>query len=94
MTTYTVTGVRKVLSEDFTHRHVEGVCTDDRAHHNLGTVIASINAGDTWRTKAGRYEETIKVTSECPAPGCTVAPYIETNPRSPRKDNLERLDPC
>ncbi len=94
MTTFIVTGVRKVISEDFTHRHIEGVCTADRAHHSLGAVIASINAGNTWKTRAGGFAETIKVTGECPAPGCTLSPYIETNPRSHRKDNLENLNLC
>ncbi len=94
MADYTVTGVRKVLAEDFTHRHIEGVCTDDRVHHTVRAVVYSIRAGNTWKTKLGGYEETIKVADECPVPGCIVAPYIETNPWSPRKDNLENLDLC
>jgi len=83
-----------VLADDFTHRHIEGVLTHDRAHHTLATVIASINTGDIWKTRAGGYQETIKVTTECPHSGCNVAPYIATNQTSPRKDNLEKLDLC
>jgi len=66
MTTYIVTGVRKVLSDDFSHRHIEGVCTSDRVHYSVSDVVESINAGNTWRTKADGREETIQVVSECP----------------------------
>ncbi len=94
MTTYIVTGIRKALSDDFTHRHIEGVCTDDRSHHALETVVDSIQAGNTWISKAGGYEKTIRVVSRCPQPGCRASPYIETSPWSLRKDNLEHLDLC
>ncbi len=94
MATYTVTGVRKVLSDDFRHRHIEGVITHDRVHHTLRFVVDSIRAGNTWTTKAHGHKETIKVVSECPEPGCGTSPYIETNSRSLGKDNLENLDLC
>jgi len=92
--TYSVTGVRKVLSNDFSHRHIVGVCTDDGAYVSVATVAASIHAGHTWRIKSGGHEETIRVVDECPTPLCTTAPYIETNPRSVGRDNLENLDLC
>jgi hypothetical protein len=94
MATYIVTGVRKVLSDDFSHRHIVGVCTSDRQFHTKQAVIDSINDGNTWKTKAPHFEETIKVTNGCPEPGCTDAPYIETNRWSMRKDNLENLNLC
>jgi hypothetical protein len=94
MATFIVTGVPKVLAEDFSHRHIEGLCTDDRAYHPVREVIASIGAGHTWKTKAGGYEATITVVSGCFEPGCTAAPYVGTNHRSLKKDNLEKLDLC
>jgi hypothetical protein len=94
MTTHTVVGVRKVFSDDFSHRHIVGVCTDDRVYHSVRVVVESIGIGDNWRTKVGGFEEAIKVLAECPAPGCTAAPYIETTRRSPRKENLENLPLC
>ncbi|MGH9016273.1 MAG: hypothetical protein ACRDY1_00860 [Acidimicrobiales bacterium] len=93
MTTYTVTGVRKVLSDDFSHRHLEGVCTD-RVHYTVQAVADSIDAGNVWKTKADGFEAVITVVSECPEVGCTARPYLETNRRSPRKDNLENLGLC
>jgi hypothetical protein len=93
-TTYIVTGIRKILSDDFSHRHIEGVCTHDRIHYSVDAVVDSINAGHTWKTKADGREEIIKVMSQCPQSGCTAAPYIETNRRSLRKDNLENLNLC
>jgi len=94
MATYTVTRVRKVLADDYSHRHIEGVCTDDDEHYTRSAVIESINAGDTWTLEVDGFHEVIKVISACPHDGCTATPYIETKPMSPKKDNLEYLDLC
>jgi len=94
VTTHTITGVRKVLADDFSHRHISGVCTGDDAHHSLASVVDSIHAGNNWVIKADGHEKTIRVVSKCPQFGCKAAPYIETSPWSLRKDNLEHLDPC
>lgn len=92
MATYTVTKVRKELSDDGTHQHIEGVCTSDGTHYTRREVVDSINAGNTWKTQADGYEETIKVISSCPK--CSATPYIKTNPDSTKKDNLENLEAC
>jgi hypothetical protein len=94
MATYTVTKVRKELSDDATHEHIEGVCTDGGTHYTRGEVVDSINAGNTWRTSADGYEATIKPMPSCPKSGCSAKPYIKTNPDSTKKDNLENLDRC
>lgn len=94
MAIFTVNGVRKVLSDDFSHRHIVGICTNDHAYHSLSEVIVSISEGNIWRTKCGGYEETIQVVNKCFAPGCLTAPYIETNYKSLGKDNVENLDLC
>jgi hypothetical protein len=94
MATYTVTKVRKELSSDGTHRHIEGVCTNGRTYYTRKQVVDSINAGDTWKTSADGYEATITTMSYCPRTGCMATPYIKTNPDSTKKDNLENLDSC
>jgi Protein of unknown function (DUF3892) len=91
---YIVTQVRKELSADGTHRHIEGVCLESGTHYTRQEVVDSIRAGNTWKTKADGYEATISVMSYCPRPACLAKPYIKTNPDSTNKDNLENLDPC
>lgn len=81
-------------SSDGTHIHIEGVCTDANVHYTRRQVVDSINAGNTWKTKAGGYEATIKTMNYCPKAGCTATPYIKTNPDSTKKDNLDNLDRC
>ena len=94
MTTYTVTRVRKELSADRSHRHIEGVCTDANVHYTRQQVVDSIKAGDTWKTSADGYSATIETLAFCPKPNCLAKPYIKTKPDSTRKDNLENLDVC
>jgi len=94
MATYTVTKVRKELSDDGTHRHIAGVCTDVGTYYTRRQVVDSIDAGDTWKTSAEGYQATIKAIAYCPADSCYATPYIETNPDSTTKDNLENLDGC
>ena len=60
MSTYTVTKVRKELSADGKHKHIEGVCTSDGADYTRKEVVDSIDAGNTWKTSADGYEATIK----------------------------------
>jgi hypothetical protein len=94
MATYTVTKVRKELSSDGSHRHIEGVCTDTGTHYTRKQVVDSINAGNTWKTKSGGYEATIEAIKFCPRSGCLASPYIKTKPDSTKLDNLENLPAC
>lgn len=55
-----VTKVRKELSADGTHQHIESVCTSDGVHHTRRDVVTSIDAGNTWQTKADGYEAVIE----------------------------------
>lgn len=91
MSTYTVTKVRKELSTDGTHRHLEGVITNAGVHYTRRQVTDSITAGNTWQTSAGGYTATIRKVTYCRRPACLATPYIETNPDSSRLDNLENL---
>jgi hypothetical protein len=93
-TTYTVTKVRKELSGDGSHEHIEGVCTSSGIHYTRQEVVDSINAGNTWKTSSDGYEATIATVAYCPKTNCYAKPYIKTNPDSTKKDNLENLDRC
>jgi hypothetical protein len=94
MADFVVTHVRKELSEDGSHRHIEGVCTSDGVHYTRKAVVDSINEGNRWKAQADGYEAVIEVISYCPKPNCFAKPYIRTNPDSTKKDNLENLDSC
>jgi Protein of unknown function (DUF3892) len=94
MTEYLVTGVRKTLSDDATHRHISHVCTQGAIRHTRQEVIDSIRDGHSWKTLAdGRWAE-IRILDRCPGDRCSVSPYIATNPDGTEKDNLENLGPC
>jgi Protein of unknown function (DUF3892) len=94
MATYIVTKVRKELSDDHSHRHIEGICTDAGVHYTRKEVVDSITNGNIWKTRADGYEAIIEPIRFCPKPNCLATPYIRTNPDSTKKDNLENLDPC
>jgi hypothetical protein len=92
--TYIVTKVRKEPSSDRTHRHIEGVCTQDGTHYTRAQVVSSIKSGNVWKTSADGYEAVIEPVTFCPAKNCYASPYIRTNPDSTKKDNLENLEAC
>jgi hypothetical protein len=94
VTTYVVTKVRKELSADGSHRHIEGVCTEAGIHYTRKEVVDSIAAGNTWKTKADGYEAMIQAIGYCPKPSCYAKPYIKTKADSTKKDNLENLTEC
>jgi hypothetical protein len=96
MATYVVTKVRKEWAGSglSRHEHIEGVCTEIGSHYTRRQVVDSINAGNTWKTRADGYEATIRPILFCPQSGCSATPYIRTNPDSTRKDNLENLNRC
>ena len=90
----TVTKVRKEAGADGRHMHIEGVCTVEGIHYNRAQVVASINAGNVWRTSSGSSSAVIRPINFCPASGCLASPYITTRPDNSRDDNLENLPPC
>jgi Protein of unknown function (DUF3892) len=94
MSDHLVTGVRKTLSADATHRHISDVCTQGAIRYTRQEVIDSIREGDSWRTLVDGDSAEIHIVVACPWKGCGLSPYIATNPDSTKKDNLENLDPC
>jgi hypothetical protein len=91
----TVTKVRKESSWDGSHRHIEGVCTTDGAHHTRKQVVGSIAAGNVWTTRSSSGSTAvIRPITYCPAAACTASPYITTRADNQKDDNLENLPAC
>jgi hypothetical protein len=91
MSSYTVTKVRKELSSDGTHRHIEGVITSSGMHYTRKEVVDSIEAGNSWKTSGGGAGATIVKMQYCPTGSCLAKPYIKTTPDATTEDNLENL---
>ena len=89
-----VTRVRKELSEDGSHEHVEGVCITDGTHYTRAQVASSLAAGEDWTTSAGGSLARIRKVTHCPRPMCRVSPYLTTEPDHTKFNNLENLPPC
>jgi Protein of unknown function (DUF3892) len=94
MAEYIVTGVRKALSADATHRHISEVCTQGAIRFTRHEVIDSIREGNSWKTLADGHTAEIQIVEACPRDGCSLGPYIATNPDGTNQDNLEKLDMC
>ena len=94
MTEHFVIGVRKELSGDATHRHISEVCTPGPIHYTRQEVIDSIREGDGWKTLANGARAEIRIVESCTVRGCSLSPYIATNPDGTGVDNLENLNPC
>ena len=86
-----VTGVAKGASAHATHEHISEVSTQGAIHYTRQEVIESIEAGDRWRTLADGIETETRVIESCPHPGCTLGPYIQSNPDATGTDNLQNL---
>lgn len=92
---YEATKVRKELSSDRSHEHIQGVCTTGNQHYTRAYVVASINSGDTWVTRsASGNTAVIRPMKYCPGSGCLATPYITTRADNQKDDNLENLPRC
>ncbi len=90
MREYIVTGVRKELSPDATHRHISELHTQGAIRFTRLEVIDSIRAGNTWKTLADGRATEIHIVERCPHDGCILGPYIASDPDG--TGNLESLD--
>jgi hypothetical protein len=90
----TVTKVRKELSSDRGHEHIEGVCTVEGTHYTRAHVARSIDAGESWFSVGGGQAARIRKISYCPRPACMASPYITTAPDHTTANNLENLPRC
>lgn len=89
----TVTKVRKERSRDWSHEHLEGVCTATGDHYTRAQVVASIAAGNRWVTRSYSGSEAVmRPIAHCHS--CDAAPYITTRPDNSKDNNLESLPPC
>lgn len=89
-----VTRVRKELSEDGSHEHIEGVCITDGTHHTRAQVATSLDGGEEWSSSAGGTLARIRKIAHCPRPACHASPYLTTEPDNTTLNNLENLPPC
>lgn len=85
MANHVVTMVREERSDDGTHEHVEGFCTDGGVHYTRREVVDSINAGNIWKTSAGGYEATIEPIKYCPRGACLASPTSAPTPTAPAR---------
>ncbi len=90
----TVTKVRKELSSDGTHRHIEGVCNASGTHYTRKQVVDGIDKGESWVTSDDKSTAKIKKLSYCPAPSCYETPYITPAPDHTTPNNLDNLPAC
>jgi Protein of unknown function (DUF3892) len=90
----TVTRVRRELSSDRTHHHLEGVCTTAGTHYTRKEVVDGINRGEDWHTSAENKTAKIKPMTHCPRANCYATPYITTAPDHTTENNLENLPEC
>jgi hypothetical protein len=94
MSEYIVTGVRRELAAGATHRHISEVCTQGAIRFTRREVIDSIREGNSFKTLAGGGGAQLYIVESCPHDGCSVAPYIATNPECAHEDDLKGLDLC
>ena len=90
----TVTRVRKELSADGTHWHIEGACTADGTHYPRGDVATRIDGGEPWFSSGGGTQVRIRTIVSCPMPPCSASPYLTTAPDHTAANNLENLPRC
>ena len=90
----TVTGTRKELSSDGSHRHIAGVCTTDRLYYTRAQVVAGLDRGELWETFGGGARARIRKIQFCPHGSCLLSPYITTAPDHTAANNLDNLPPC
>jgi hypothetical protein len=89
-----VTRVRKELSTDGTHWHIEGVCTAEGQRYSRADVAARIDGGESWLSRGGGTDVPIRTTVSCPMPPCAASPYLTTAPDHTAANNLENLPRC
>ena len=90
----TVTRVRKELSSDGTHKHIQGVCSADNAYYSRAQVVAGIDRGELWETSGGGRRARVKKIQYCPHGTCDLSPYITRAPDHTTENNLDNLPLC
>lgn len=88
------TKVRKELSADGSHEHIEGVCTVYGTYCSRAYVAARIDVGDAWYSSTEGTSARIRRIRRCPHEGCDASPYLTTAPDHTPANNLENLPRC
>lgn len=77
------------------HSHLVGVCVAEGAFYSNAQVVASINGGQEWRTRAADGSSAvIEPLRFCPHSACVHSPYLTTKADKSRPDNLDNLPLC
>ena len=90
----TVTHVRKEPSKSGSHEHIVGVRSAAGGYFTREQVLRSLQAREEWHTSAGGQTAKIRRIEYCPHPGCSLSPYITTEPDHTPANNLENLPSC
>lgn len=89
-----VHGVRREASVSGSHSHVAGVCTDSGAYLSRAELLTALDGGELWFTEADGRRARIRTTRHCHAPGCSLTPYVTTEPDHTVANDLENLPAC
>lgn len=88
------TKVRKEMSADGSHEHVEGLCTVFGTYVTRAYVAGRIDVGEDWYSSAAGRSARIRRLARCPRAGCPTSPYLTTAPDHTAANNLENLPRC
>ena len=89
-----VTHVRKEPSKSGSHEHIVGVCSAAGAYYTRDEVLRGLALQEDWHTFGGGETAKVRRVEYCPHPGCSLSPYITTEPDHTSANNLERLPSC
>jgi hypothetical protein len=90
----TVTKVRKESSQDGTHEHIAGVCSEGGTYYTRKEVTDGLDRGESWQTSGGGNTAKIRKITYCPVDACLLSPYITTDPDHTTSNNLDNLPAC
>lgn len=71
-----VTGLRRELSADRSHRHIVGVYTSEGTYRTNRQVVDSLQEGETWFSTNGGERVPINWIRWCPEMNCGMKPYL------------------
>ena len=89
-----VTGTRKQIAADRSHRHIIGVCLADGSYRSRAEVSAGLDRGEVWTTQLGASTARIRKVRFCPRTGCYLSPYLTAASGPTARNELNDLPPC
>jgi hypothetical protein len=89
-----VTDVMRTRSTDGSHAHISELVTQGAIRYTREEVIDSIRRGERWSTLAEGSTTDVQILTQCPWPGCTLRPYLQTQPGANARPALEPEQPA